>query len=145
MAYPTGMLAVTLQDIDRLAIQLKAYANNAVAALNGTVTSTQVLAMFSHLSNVKAQFSAAAGVSGLAQYAKDQKNSQSLDVVAEFTAMIAAIDTCRSWISTNFPKDANGYLLAATLGEAALVDRTFTSAQTVNLKTVLQSLAATIS
>lgn len=144
MAYPTGMLAVTLQDIDRLAIQLKAYANNAVAALNGTVTSSQILGVYSNLSSMKAQFTAAAGVSGLAQYAKDQKNSQSLDVVAEFTAMIAAIDTCRSWISTNFPKDGNGFLLSQTLGASGPVDRTFTSAQTVTLKTALTALAETI-
>lgn len=145
MAYPTGLLSITLNAIDEKALQLKSYANNTVAALNGTVTSSQILGIYSVLSDAKAKFQAAAAVPGIAAYARAQKNDEQLDVGAEFTAMVAAIDTCRTWISTNFPKDGSNYLLAQTLGASGPVDRTFNSATTVALKTALTNLAATIS
>lgn len=140
------MLSLTLEDIDRRAIDVDGYcqrARDALAARN--VTSTEIFDLFIRLKQDRAAFEAAKSVSGIADYARAQKNSETLDVVTEFTAMLAAIDNVTAWISTNFPKDANGYLLAKTWGDAGPVDRTFTPTATAGLRTVLDALLATIS
>ena len=146
MAYPTGMLSLTLQDIDRRAASLKAYCQRASdSMLAGNIGSATVFDLFIRLKGDRAVFSAAASVPGLADYAKIQKNSPNLDVVAEFTSMLSAIDGVTTWISTNFPKDGSGFLLAQTWGANGPVDRTFAPAVTAGLRTQLATLIGSIS
>lgn len=145
MAYPTGMLSLVLEDIDRRAVSVKTYATQVrTEAAAGNIPSSRILDLFINLRQERGLLATAAATPGIAQFARDQKNNQSLDVVAEFNAMLAAIDGTTTWINTNFPKDGGGFLLERTLGVNSPIDRTFTPAQTAGLRTQLDSLIATI-
>ena len=145
MAYPTDSLRAVLEDIDRSMISLKNRADRDVAVLAAApVRGALILDEFVWLRTARNKLSSAASTPGIVQYAKDQKNDQGLDVVAEFNAVIAAIDAATAWIDGNFPKDGQGYLLQNTLGVDGPLDRTFTPAATGPLQTHLTALSATI-
>lgn len=145
MAYPTGVLSVVLEDIDRRIINLKTYAQTHRAALAaGNTDSARIIGVFRNLRTERAALTQAASTPGLAPFARDQKNNQTLDVVAEFNALVAAIDGVTGWIETNFPKDANGFLLGWSLNAGSVVERQFTPAQTAGLRTQLETLIAAI-
>lgn len=143
--YPTSSLAFVLREIDDTARNLRSYAlERYIRCTTSTQTSTVILDTFTILRQIRQRLNTLAGHPGLAQYARDQKNDQELDVVTEFTAMLAAIDAATGWIATNFPA-SGGYLQAKTLGADGPVDRTFTVASLSGLATVLQNIVNTIS
>ena len=146
MAYPTGTLAKALEDIDRDLIQLRAFAvrrRDEMAA--GNVAATTVLGdLFVRLRQHEHALDAAADTPGIGPYAQEQKSDGTLDVVAEFNAVMAAISGVTGWIAANFPKDVNGFLLAQTLSPEGPVDRTFSPTDTAGLRTQLDALIATI-
>lgn len=145
MAYPTNALAQVLEDVDRRAMSVKEYATRYRTQMAaGDVLATVIVDLFIRLKSDKAAFVTAASTSGLGVYAQAQKNDQNLNIGNEFTAMNAAIDGVTTWIETNFPKDANGYLLRETWSASGPVDRAFSSANTAGLRTVLATLIATI-
>lgn len=145
MAYPTGMLSLTLEDIDRRLLRIKAQLQNLrTSAAAGNTAATIVMDLYRTLRVERAMLVTAAGMSGLAAYAQAQKNNPQLDVAAEFTAVIAAMDNVTTWLTTNFPKDGSGYLLAQTWGPDGPVDRQFTPAETATFRTQLDGLIATI-
>ena len=145
MAYPTGMLAFVLESIDRTAASTKVNCQNVRnEAAAGNIPSSRILNLFIELRQNRVQLAAAAGTSGIGAYAQAAKNLPGLDVVAEFTAMLAAFDAVTAWINANFPKDGSGFLLAQTLGADSPVDRMFSPAQTAGFRTALDSLIATI-
>lgn len=146
MAYPTGMLSFVLEQIDGRVLSLKRYCQQVRAdAAAGPIQSGRILSTFQSLRFDRAALASAAATPGLAQFARDQKNNQALDVVAEFNTMMAAIDNVTSWISTNFPTDpGTGALLERTWGPDQPIERTFTSAQTAGFRTQLDTLIATI-
>lgn len=145
MAYPTGMLSLKLEDIDQKMLALKTYAQRLKDESNaGTLPSTLILIVYEALRADRAQLVTAASATGMATFAQEQKGNASLDVVAEFNGVIAAIDNVTSWINSNFPKDGSGFLLAQTLGANGRVDRVFTAAATAGLRTQLDALLATI-
>lgn len=150
MAYPTNSLSVVLEDIDRRMMQLKSMAqrsHDTMAA--GNVPSASIFDIFIRAKAEKTALQTAAATPGIADYAKPQKDDEFLDVVAEFNGVISAIDNVTNWIATNFPTLTDPisqvkYLSALTLGPNGPIDRQFTPAQTAGLRTVLQSLIATI-
>ena len=145
MAYPTGMLSLVLEEIDQRVIGLKSYAQKLSAqSAAGAVTSARVLNCYGDLKGARAELVRAAATPGLAEYARAQKNNGTLDVVAEFNALIAQVDITVQWIVDTFPKDGNGSLLAQTLGAIGPDDRLFTPAQTAGLRTQLAALIALI-
>lgn len=145
MAYPTGMLSLVLEDIDRRAIHIRQTAINVRAeCAAGNVPSSRILNLFVFLKQERSAIVTASGTPGIVQFARDQKNSGTLDVVVEFNAMIAAIDGTTDWIDANFPKDGSGFLLAQTLTGSGPLDRTFTPAQTAGLRTQLDAVVASI-
>ena len=145
MAYPTGMLSLVLEGIDQRIVGLKSYTQKLSAqAAAGSVTSTRILNSYGDLKGIRADLVLAAATAGLVEYARAQKNNGTLDVVAEFNALIAQIDTTVQWIADTFPKDGNGYLLAQTLGAIGPTDRLFTSAQTGGFRTQLDAIVALI-
>lgn len=145
MAYPTGMLAITLQRIDEKVAWLKVFCNGRIVALAANdQPASRITDLYEALRETRNQLAAMSGVSGLTQYARDQKANQALDVVQEFQTLMAQIDACTQWIATNLPKDANGYLLIRKLGDDYLVDRQFTPAQTSGLRSVLQNIVDAI-
>ena len=144
MAYPTGMLSLTLEDVDRTALQIKAYMQARIAqCAAGSVTSSTLLDIYMRLATANDTLAAAASVSGLGDYARAQKDNAELDVIAEFTAMRAAIASAKAWLVTNLPKSGE-YLLLVTLGDDRPIDREFPAAQTAGLRTVMQAVADTI-
>jgi hypothetical protein len=139
------MLSLVLEDIDRRAVNVKGYCTRTRdLAAAGNVPSTTILDVLVRLIQDKAALQAAAGTPGIADFARDQKGDQGLDVVAEFTTMVSAMDGASGWITTNFPKDGSGILLAQTFGATGPIDRQFTPAQTAGFRTQLDAVIATI-
>ena len=139
------MLSIVLEDVDRRALSVKVQCQTIrTAAAAGNINSSDIVSIFNFLKTQRAGLAAASSTPGLGAYAQAQKNSPSLDVVAEFTGMLAAIDGVTAWIITNYPKDANGFLLERTWGANSPIDRVFTPAQTAGFRTALDSLIATI-
>jgi hypothetical protein len=147
MAYPTNTLGLVLDDTDRRVVGLKQYcaALRGLAAA-GNVTSSQILDLMVGLHQDRVALAAAAATPGIGPYAQAQKNAPGLDIAAEFNNLLAGIDGAISWITANFPKDANGFLLAQNFGGpgGTPLDRQFTPAQTAGLRTALDSLTALI-
>jgi hypothetical protein len=139
------MPAETLRVVNVRAIQMKQQAQGARDTMAAeSVPSKTIIDVFLRLRGDRAAFDAAKAVPGLAAYAREQYDNPALDIVAEFNAMTSAIDNVTNWISTNFPKDGGGFLLAQTLGANGPVDRMFTPAQTAGLRTQLDALIATV-
>lgn len=146
MAYPTGMLSLVLEDLDGQILSLKRDCERARSeAAAGNVASSRILNTFINLRVYRSKLSAMSGTPGLVAYAQAQKNLPGLDVVAEFTALLSAIDGVTSWINTNFPKDVSGFLLERTLGVDGPTERAFTPAQTAGFRTQLDTVIAAIS
>ena len=141
MAYPTGTLGKVLDKIDERIAYLKQFCIRIRdRAASGPIQATTIVDTFINLQSERTALVGASAVPGLVAYAKAQKGDETLDIVVEFNAVIAAIDATIAWINTNFPKDANGFLLRETWGANGPVDRTFTVAQTANFRTVLQGI-----
>ena len=82
---------------------------------------------------------------GLEAYARAQVNDPALDLAADFSTMIANINAVRDWIVSNVPKDASNYLLIQTIAATgARVDREFNGVSLGGLRTVLDTLIASI-
>jgi hypothetical protein len=146
LAYPTNSLSLVLEDVDRRCVDLKALCVRRKADLAGSdQPSTLILDLFTRLRQDRNTLAAAAATSGIGPYAQAQKGDANLDVAAAFNGLLSAIDSVTGWITANFPKDVNGFLLAKTLGADGPVDRVFTAAQTAGLRTALDSVIAAIS
>ena len=150
MTFPTSdthrSLAVALQQAQSQASSIKRICqNNSSAMAAGNVASDFIIALYDNLSGAKTVFQQSAAVTGIAAYAQAQIGDSNLDIVAEFTAMVGAITSAMAWIEANFPKDANGFLLAQTFdGAGGRTQRQFTSTQTVGLRTALAAVVAAI-
>ena len=116
------------------------------ASAAGLIPASDIWSLDSLLFSARAQFAAAASTPGIAAYAQAQVNDPTLDVAADFTAMVNAIDATRAWVNTNFPVDANGYVLDRTrnFGTADFTQRTFSTAALATYRTMLDALIATI-
>ena len=146
MAFKTNRLASTYQQICGLANIVKSQATslrNASAA--GNIHAMQIIDWFVALGDYRTQLNTLSQTPGLATYAKTECNDALYGVAAEFSAMLSAIDTALAWVTTNFPKDANGWIQSHSFVSGAYTPRTFTPAQTANLRTALDALTATIS
>lgn len=145
MAYPTGVLSQTLDQIDARIIALKkqvqALRTDAAA---GAVASGRIISLFQYLRSERAYLATVGSTPGLAAYAQQQKNNAQLDVVTEFTALLATLDGVTGWISANFPKAQTGELLERTLGADGPIEATFTVAQTAGLRAQLDAVIGAI-
>lgn len=128
----------TARTLKQRATDLKA------ASLAGPVSGNAIVEFYLALVAAKAVFNATAAVPGIAQYARDQFDNQALDVIAEFTAMTNQTTACGTWISNNFPKGAQGYLLKDQLNASGVSVRSFSTADLAGLRTELDALIATI-
>lgn len=145
MAFNTNRLARVYQQITDEAAEIKRQAASLRAqAAAGNVQSTQILDWFIGLGSSRVTIAALASTPGLADYARNESSNESYDVAAEYTTMLAAIDGSMAWVTTNFPKDGSGYLLARQFSGNTIVDRSFNTAATAGLRTLLDSLTATI-
>jgi hypothetical protein len=116
-------------------------------AAAGSIGSSAILDFATYLADAKIALTKAAQTGGIAAYAQAQINDPNIDIAAEFTAMMGAIDTTTAWVVDNFPKDGSGFLLARSFQAGSTgrtVDRQFTPAQTATLRTALDALADAI-
>src|ERR1044072_3207956 len=136
MPYPTGILSLTLEDIDRQIAEIKRNCTDVKnEAAAGNMPSARILDLYLSLQDKKASLTAAAATPGIAAYAQAQKNNATLDIAAAFSSVLSALDGVLGWIVSNFPKDASGFLLAKTFSGNTIVDRTFTPTQTAGFRT----------
>lgn len=111
----------------------------------GPIPSDEVVNIMRHLKMAHDAFAEAKAAPGLNAYAITEFNDPLLDYVAETEAVMAACVTCFNWVNTNFPKDANGYLLKDKIVNGVIENRIFTQAQTAGLSTALGTLIAAFS
>lgn len=145
MAFRTNRLQRVFQQITDEAADIKSRAQslrNASAA--GPVQSSQIIDWFVSLANARTVIAALASTPGLPAYAQNEVDDDTYNVTTEYTAMLAAIDGALAWVTTNFPKDGSGYLLAYQFIGNAYTARTFSTAALATFRTTLDSLIATI-
>ncbi|OGT57385.1 MAG: hypothetical protein A3E01_07090 [Gammaproteobacteria bacterium RIFCSPHIGHO2_12_FULL_63_22] len=149
MSYPasTPSLQSELGTADAQALKIKTMTialRNASAA--GPIGRQQVIEFVGTLSRAISAWNSTASRPGIGAYAQAQKGNGSLDVAAEFTAMVTEATSLRDWIGANFPKDvATGALLIYTVdASGTFTELTFTTAQLAQFRTRADALIATI-
>lgn len=106
---------------------------------------TLILSVMDDLLASQAAMQAMANTPGLEAYARAQISDPTLDLVAAFNAVIGNVNAVRDWVVANIPKDANNYLLLQTISASgARIDREFSSLTLSGLRTVLDTLIASI-
>jgi hypothetical protein len=88
--------------------------------------------------------SANVGTAGLQAYVRVLYDNPAKDFVGEVNAAITACNVLLTWVATNFPKDANGYLLKDKIENGEIVSRTFTAAAMAGLVTEIDALIAAL-
>jgi len=149
MAFPSGKTKDTLyksfSDTQRQARNLKQDAIDIVnTTLAGDIPRKVIMDFNTKIADALDIWNAASAKVGIAQYAKDQLEDQTLTLGTDFVAMTATAEATRDWIIANFPNtggllsersfDVNGRMVLATL----------TTGQTAGLRTELNLLIATI-
>jgi len=146
MPFPTRPPLSRILDrlIDR-AMRIKAYCvefNTKSAA--GTMSVTSVEELMRQIASFATDARAAAAAPGLGDYAKAQYADAQIDIVAEYTAMIAAVEDALEWISLNMPK-SGGYVLKEQWAvDGSITQRQFTAADLKNLRDVVATVIAAI-
>jgi hypothetical protein len=115
------------------------------ARVDAGTTADIVLNSMNGIKQARDQLAQIAATPGLAAYAKTEFNDNALNFVAELNAIVAACDACVSWVATNFPRDANGYLLREKIVNGQLEQRALTgaglSAYSTQLATLLNAFS----
>jgi len=125
--------------------RLRTYTVNTSNKLSSGATSVRVLGVLDSLIGYKTDFNLVKSIPGIAQYAREQENDPNYDAVAEFNTLIAFIDTAISTITSTFPTDASGFLLAYKFNpDGTLTPRSFTAAQMSGLTTALTDITNSI-
>ena len=116
-------------------------------SVSADIPRTRVVGLMGLLAGAIDRLTAAAAVSGIGQYAKDQYADQNLDVVADFQSAVAAATSLRDWIYNNFPTDAGSGAWLATSYDNAGTETVllFTSAQLSGFRTQADAFLATVS
>lgn len=152
MAFPSSAspanqsMASVLNQLQLFAagIRQQAAAASASAAAN-SINTAFVFSMLDQLSAIIATLNTYKNVIGLNAYATANIPGYAGTLTTDITAVINAAQACISWVSTNFPKDAGGFIQAYTLNaDGTRTMALFTPAQTAGLQTALNALVATI-
>ena len=90
----------------------------------------QLVVYMARLSRAVTRINELGNVPGLAQYAKDQYNNPTLEIVTEFQTFRAACVQLRDWVYNNFPKHTSGaWLVSEFANDGTETMMTFTAAQ----------------
>ena len=144
MLITTDLLSQQYDQIKADGARLKAKCAAAIVRLAAqSVDSDEVIHLYRHLGLEKVKLEAAALLAGIGDFAKTAEEDPFYDVVAELTSVAAACASVLTWIETNFPS-ANGYLLAYSISDGTVTQRSFTTTQTAGLRTQLQTVVDTI-
>lgn len=146
MAFPTEAATDALTDVRRAMRDLRTRAEGASALTAAApVSAAFVLAVRQDLYHYRARIMSAAAVPGIADRARAEYADTELDIVAEFNAVIDAVDGTLGWIEANFPQDGDGYLLAEKFAAGGgTTARTFAAAATAGLRTQLATITGAI-
>jgi hypothetical protein len=121
------------------------------ASLAGPLSGGQIVDFAAFLADQRLTLDTVRQMNGIGPYAQSQLGSPALDIAAEFTAMLNAIDSTIAWMLTNFPTitDGSGTYLALLSWNGSnngrTVFRQFSTAVLAGFRVQLDSLAATIS
>lgn len=116
-----------------------------VKSVAGTANAMDIMRQGTILADALDWFAIARATPGIGPYAQEQVNDPTLDLAAEFTAMVNSITTCRNWIVNNVPRDAGGFFLGVTILSSGRYQwRVFTAAQLSGLVTQLDAVITTI-
>ena len=109
MAFPASQTKVkkALDDISSTALRIKGIVQSVRDESNaGDTPRMRFVACQRQVQIALDIWATAVAVPGLPQYAKDQYDDQTLDIVAEYNAMKAAAEAVRDWVFNNMPTDA---------------------------------------
>ena len=100
-------------------------------SLAGPLPRHRLIALLGGLDRAISIFNTASATPGIAQYARDQFNDQSLDIVAEYAVLVTEVGALRDWVFSNFPKDAGSgaWLTASFPNTGVSVELNFTTGQ----------------
>jgi hypothetical protein len=129
----------------RRVLETKNFLTGRRAVMLSTSPADVPLTVVLHLGRAIADLTSLATTPGLVDYAKSQVDDPAYDVVAEFTAMRAAMVACRDGLISTFPKDGSDFLLYQTFNaNGSLATRTFTAAQMAGSVALIDAVLATI-
>ncbi len=145
MAFRTDGLAKAYASAQNESIAVQGFATSHSAALAASnVSANLVQQVMVRMKTAIEQWDSVSGLPGMQQYAKDQEDDQSYDVVAAFLAMRTAAVNCRDWVINNFPS-SGGFIQKDTYDvDGAITVRTFTPVETATLQALLTTLAGEI-
>ncbi len=151
MAYPNSRLrsvvARAFNNADSTVVRLRALAGALDAQMaSGPVPARTILEdLLEELRSSRVTLISSRDTSGILDYARDQFGDATIDLPAEFLALLAAIDMVIAWIVVNFPVGTGGFIQQHILAaDGSMTDRSFSSGQTAGLRTELQALVAAI-
>lgn len=121
-------------------------AQRASAWAGAGASSIDIISAIDTAVSQKARLQSLASTPGLALYAQDQENDPGYDVVAEYQALIAAIDTLIAEMVAVIPtSNPGGYAEVYTLNQSgSKTPRTFTPAEMSGVVAALNAVDAAI-
>jgi hypothetical protein len=128
------------------AASYKAQAQNALLSLQaGSVNTDFIFKMLDQVSGAINALTTWKAVASLDAYATAQGYPTLQTLSVDCNTAITAAQAVLSWVATNFPADAGGFLQGYTLNaDGSRTPRTFTTVQTAGLQTALTNFIATI-
>lgn len=109
----------------------------------GAISSEIIIEWYLRVQGDRSSIVSLVSTPGLPEYAQLQSNSESYDVSAEYTAMLAQIDASLTWVVNNFPA-SGGFTQSHSFVSGVYTARTFSTASLATFRTVLDALIATI-
>jgi hypothetical protein len=110
-------------------------------AQNTTVSAWDILDFRTKLVGYRVRLQQLRAVAGLSDYAKTQLGDAGVDLAADFTSMVAAIDVV---LALPLPNDGTWLQVMTANPDGTYSWRQFNSAQTATLRTALTTLIGTI-
>lgn len=148
MAFPASqnLLSEKLERVFLLARSTKQYAAEMSAFLSAnSVSAMQILDVMENFQAAINEWNDIIADADSRAYIREQLKNDTFDVVAEFTAMRDAVQGVITWIETNFPKDADGWIQIIKIVNGQRQIRSFAPANTAGLRTQLDAVVAGIS
>lgn len=148
MAFPStsGSMAAAAQDLPGASIAARVKSKvESVSRLSaqGPMSAKSILNMHEDLCSARDYFNRLRQVPGIAAYAQALLNEPTIDLAAEFTDMLAQIESTIAWTVTNFPV-SSGWLQVMQWNGDRFEWRTLSTAALAAYRSQLDAVAATI-
>ena len=129
-----------------LALRAKSAAEASAADFSSSTASDRVLQCYQSLRQIRDELVSVKSIPGIVAYAQDQEADATYDVAAEFTALIAALDSVFAEIESTFPTTGAGYLEERKLTAQGTYEyRTFSPGALSTLRGLLGNVASAVS